>query len=207
MSSPFPRAALRHAVQLIAGIGLLGIVTPATPANAQGCRLEYQRAPSATAAYGATLGVEHMYLGANQQQELITDWKYESARGTGVVRYGSHLRSAINQGAEPIALGLLGPAVGGLAIAPGSDVAHAIGGVSGGVTVTGGLSGGVVNDRANNRSWILLQAGERASDLQHDLAAAACGSSNPIVRAVTDVLLRAPSGTAALSAKSGRGSR
>jgi hypothetical protein len=200
MSSQFLRAA-----QLLTAIGSLG----ASTVGAQACRLDYQRAESETATLGSAsvLGVEQLALAANQQQGFITDWKYGTTRATSTVHYGSHLRSAVNRGTEAVSLALVGKSVNGFASASGGDV----------VQVMGGLSGGVVNDRgtaslagsvaAQRGNWILLQPGERAEHLQHDLAAVACGGTNVIVRAVSDVLLRAPSGGAALSVRAVRESR
>lgn len=198
MSSSSFRAAQRRVVQMLTAAGTLAVVTPVAVVHAQSCRLDYQRAESESGTLGssaAALGVEQLSLGTNQQQGFVTDWKYETMRGTAAVRYGSHLRAAVNRGTEPIALALVGQAVNGFASAVGSDVARAMGGGSGGVVAMGGLSGGVVNDRGRSTSWILLQAGERADNLRHDLAGVACGGSNLTVRAVTDVLLRAPSGS------------
>lgn len=202
MSYPFFRAA-----QLIAAIGSLGA---SASVGAQACRLDYQRADSPMATLGSSttvLGVEQLALTAGQQQGFITDWRYEKTRGTSAARYGSHLRSAVNRGTEAVSLALVGKSVNGFASAPGGDV----------VQVMGGLSGGVVNDRgtgsvagsvaAQGGSWILLQPGDRAENLQHDLAAVACGGTNTIVRAVSGVLLRAPSGAGLLSVRSGSGSR
>jgi len=209
MSPSFIRTAPRRLVQLLAATGTLAVVSPVTVARAQSCHLDYQRAGSESGTLGnssSVLGVEQLSLGANQQQSFVTDWKYETTRGTNAVRYGSHLRAAANRGTELVALALVGQAVNGFASAAGPAVVNAMGAVSGGVVVSGGLSGGVVNDRGSTTSWILLQAGERVDQLQHDLAAVACGGSNATVRAVTDVLLRAPSGSASLS-RQGSGSR
>jgi hypothetical protein len=201
MSSPFLRAA-----KLLTAVGSLGI---SASVGAQACRLDYQRADSPTATLGSTttLGVEQIALSAGQQQGFITDWKYETARGSSAARYGSHVRSAVNRGTEAVSLALVGKSVNGFASAPGGDV----------VQVMGGLSGGVVNDRGTGNvagtvatqggSWILLQPGDRAENLQHDLAAVACGGTNTIVRAVSGVLLRAPAGAGLLSVRSGSGSR
>jgi hypothetical protein len=213
MSSSIFSTNIGRAAQLFAGLGLLAVVAPSSAAQAQSCRLDYQRAESATA-LGASnaLGIEQLSLSTNQQQGFITDAKYETTRGTPTVRYGSHLRSAVNRGAEPVALGLVGPAAIAFASAPGAHVAQAMGGAAGGIVmggaaggvvmgglsggvVQGGLSGGIEGDRSVQGSWILLQPGERIDNLRHDLAVVACGESNAIVRAVTDVLRRASAGS------------
>jgi hypothetical protein len=202
----------RFALQTFALSASLGI---AATASAQSCRLDYQRAlsPAAPPKTAGMLGFEQLVLGANQQQQFVTDQRFASTLASGTVHYGSNVRTVVNSGTEPLSLALLGNPSPALPSAPGIDVAQATGGLSGGVVqggvsggvVLGGLSGGVVERvSAQNGSWILLQPGARASELHYDLAAVACGGTNGIVRGVTAVLLRAPSGDLARGAGASR---
>lgn len=202
----------RCALQTFAVSATLGVTAIA---NAQSCRLEYQRAlsPAAPANSAGMLGLEQLVLGANQQQQFVTDQRFASMLASGAVHYGSNVRTVMNTGTEPLSLALIGKPTPALPSAPGIDVAHAMGGLSGGVVqggvsggvVLGGVSGGVVERiSAQNGIWILLQPGARASDLRYDLAAVACGGSNALVRGVTAVLLRAPSGDLARGASGTR---
>jgi hypothetical protein len=79
----------------------------ATPAAAQQCTLEYQRADNMWAAQGrpdGALGTETLMLQPGETKVFTTDWKYEKQRNDGTNYYGSHLRTARNTGKRPIRL-------------------------------------------------------------------------------------------------------
>ena len=139
----------------------LCLAAATTPALAQQCSIEYQRADNMFAAPGrpdGNLGKETLTLQPGQTQVFNTDWKYEKQRNDGRNYYGSHMRIVRNAGQRPVMLTFRGNA---------SDL------------VKGGLATKVTGDRGTGQ----LAPGASAGNLRADLMEVSCPAADKEARA------------------------
>lgn len=139
---------------LVLGAVCAVAASPAAPALAQQCTLEYQRADNMWAASGrpdGALGTETLTLQAGETKIFTTDWKYEKQRNDGSNYYGSHVRVVRNAGKRPMTLVFRGK--------PG--------------TIAAGALAQVLRAEQSDRARGLLQPGVRWQ-VKADLMEASC---------------------------------